>query len=200
MISLKDRTVKVAINIAIIISIFLVLHFFPGRYIFRMLDKEKKAVGEMQKKLSEIETLVRNNPNPKKKIEEIKAKMEDFKRKAVSEKELPRIIQQLTKKSSELDIEIISIKPIDKPPFKTRELPQGVSKAYIEVVLKAPYKVLSEYIKALGEMPIVFTIESLVFEKFEGMEREKPLGEETTETSRKILATLLISSYSVWKL
>jgi Tfp pilus assembly protein PilO len=190
MVSLKNKTIRVGINISIYLAILLSLHLFVGRPILKRLNKEKIQLQDVQNKLSQMQELVRNYPNPRKKMEELKEKMEEFRKKATSEKELPRIIQQLTKKSSELNIEIISIKPIEKVPFKEKPLPQGVSKSYLEVVLKTTYQTLGEYLKALEELPIIFTIESLSIERFE--------EEEVKEEKGKLIITLLISSYTVW--
>ncbi len=202
---IENRIVRVFIDICIYLFILILAHLFLGRPAIKKLNKEKEELGKLQKELEQMESLVKEVPNPKKKIEELHKKMKDFKSKSASDRELPKIIRELTKKSSELNIEIISIKPVSEVPFEEKELPQGVSKFYIEVVLKAPYKVLGEYLKALEELPILLTIETLSIEKPEV--EEFSTGERKTKRSKskqtpenKIIATLLISSYKVWKI
>ena len=197
---IENRIVRVLIDIGIYIFILILAHLFLGRPAIKKLNKEKKELGELQKELEQKEV-----PNPKKKIEELHKKMEEFKTKSASDRELPKIIRELTKKSSELNIEFISIKPVSEIPFEEKELPQGVSKFYIEVVLKAPYKILGEYLKALEELPVLLTIETLSIEKPEA--EESPVQEKSTKRSKskqspenKVIATLLISSYKVWKI
>lgn len=199
MIAVRDRTFRVIIHISVYVGIFLALHFFLGARVFNTLDTEQSNMADMQKKLSETEKLIRDNPNPKKKMEEIRAKMEEVEKKAVSENELPRIIQQLTKKSSELNIEIIAIKPIKEVPFQEKNLPQGVTKAYIEVVLRAPYNTIGEYLKALEEMPIIFTVEGVAVEKSDRAEEIRPGKTRREADSKSVITTLLISSYSILK-
>ncbi|MCP4652171.1 MAG: type 4a pilus biogenesis protein PilO [Candidatus Omnitrophica bacterium] len=197
MISTRDKTVKVGIKIAIGILIFIVLHIVARQIVFKPLDQARKRMEDAQDKLDVSEKLIREYPNPKKKSKEMIDKMEELKKKSVSGKELPRIIQQLTKKSSELSMEIISIRPLEEASFDERKLPQGVSKAYIEVVLKAPYKTLGDFLKALKELPIVFTIEGITIHKFEQMSN-RDLVKDGDELAGKLVATLLISSYTVW--
>ena len=199
MVNLKNKTVRSILIIATLLVFVMIMHFVVGRLIlFKKLREEKIKAEELQQKLKDSQNLVNKFPNPKSKIEEIKGQMEELKKKSVSEKELPRIIQQLTKKSSELKIEIISIKPIKKVPFKEINLPHGVSKAYIEVVLKTNYITLGEYFKSLQELPIIFTIESVALERSDYFEEEDFDPEQ--EVTGQVVTTLLISSYTIWQI
>lgn len=196
---IKNRTVEVIVRIAAYLTVLLLLHFFVARpLVFGKLDKAAAEYSEVQKELTGIEFLIKANPNPKKKLQEIENKMEDFKKKAVSEEELPRVIQQITKKSSELRIEIISIKPLKNVSFSEGSVPRGVSKAYLEVVLRAPYKVLGDYLKSLDELSIIFTIESL---SVTGPREPEALGQAVAAAERgEVTAVIILSSYTVWKL
>ncbi len=201
----KNRIVKVGIDIGIYLLILVVLHIFLGRPVIKLVNKEKEKLRDVQKKLQEMESLVRNIPDPKKKMEKLKKDIEKLKNKSASDKELPRVIRELTKKSSELNIEIISIRPISEIFFEEKELPRGVSKSYIEVVLKAPYKIIGKYLKALEELPIILTIETLSIEKPEELLESTEKKEITKEVKKKkeekkVIATLLISSYTVPKI
>lgn len=192
---IKNRTLEVIARIAAYLSVLLLLHFFVARpVVFGKLDKVAAEYSAIQKELTDIESLIKANPNPKKKLQEIEDKMEDFKKKAVSEEELPRVIQQITKKSSELRIEITSIKPLKNVSSGKGRVPKGVSKAYLEVVLKAPYKVLGDYLKSLSELPIIFTIESL---SVTGPREPKEPGQ---AERGEVTAVIILSSYTVWKL
>ncbi len=194
MISTK-KTIQVAIRISVYIFIVVGIYIAGEKFIIKPMNKEKKKLMEIQKKLSQMEKLIREVPDPKKGMEEIRERMKELRKKAVSEEELPRVIQQLTKKSSELKIEIISIKPIKELPFKEGHLPSGVSKAYVEVVLKAPYKKIGEYLKELGSLPVIVTIESLSIEKL-----EEEVTSKKKAVEKNLIATLIISSYTIWKI
>jgi Tfp pilus assembly protein PilO len=203
--SLKDRTVRVALNIFGVAIFFVAAHLVAGEIIFKPLAKAHQRLSEVQKRLEDTQKLVHDYPDARTRTKEILTRMDALKEKSVSSKELPRIIQQLTKKTSELKIDIISIKPIEKPDFAEAGLPQGVSKAYIEVVVRAPYKVIGNYFKALKEMPILFTIEGVTLERSSGPESER--DKENKKESAKdagyageVIASMLISSYTVWRL
>jgi len=197
MFGIKNKTIEVGIKITIGIAVLLLIHFFGGKRVFDLLKKERKRAISLQKELKDKKDKLKAHPNPRKEIEIIKQDMLKLKEKAVSEKELPRIIQQLTKKSSEMDIEIISIRPIRQVPFKEEDLPQGVSKAYIEVVLKVAYKTLGEYLKELKGLPTIFTIEGISMERYESLEED---DSRQAEEGGKLIVTLLISSYTVWQI
>jgi Tfp pilus assembly protein PilO len=201
MITIKNRTLKVLINIVIYSAVFSAMHFFGGMYIFRLADQERKIAEEIQAKLATAQKLVNENPNPKKSIEIIKAQMEELQERAASEKDLPKVIQQLTKKSSDLGVEILSIKPVKALPFKEIALPQGVSKAYIEMTIKSDYRSLGEYLKAMKELPTVFTIESISIEPFnEGAVEDVEAKKKKPSAAGNVIANMLISSYTVYKL
>lgn len=148
------------------------------------------------KELDEAQELIRTIPNPQKEIEKIRAGMEELEDRSVSKKELPRIIQQLINKSSQLQIEIISIRPREDIKTQDKDLPRGVSKAYIEMIIKCPYNVLGDYLKALTELQIIFTIESIRVEKIEEAEETYKAKPE----EKDLFATLILGTYTIWKI
>lgn len=201
MVGIQNRTIKALLNILIFFLVLVVMHYTIGRGILKQLEKEKANAAAAHAALAANSDLIKANPNPKKSMEEIQQAAEQLKAKAVSENELPKIIQQLTKKTSELGIDIISIKPTKNINFKDESLPQGVSKAYIEVVLKSSYYTIGDYLKVLRELPIIFTVESLSLEKAKDMLDETEGNKKKKEyDGGKVIANLLISSYTIWKL
>jgi len=197
--NVKSKTFKIIVDTSIYFFIILFLYFFVGKPISRMIEKEKRASQAVEKRLAEVQKLILENPNPKQKIQEIIDKRKEFEKRSNAENELPRIIQQLTQTSSELNIEIISIKKIEALPFKEILLPQGVSKAYLEIVVKAPYKTIGEYLEALTVLPIICTIEGISLKKFVDL-KGAVRGEKSTDSEGKIIATLIVSSYTVWRM
>ena len=203
-ISLKDRTVRVMLNILAVAVFFTAAHFAARAIIFRPLDRAHQRLSDAQRRLEDTQKLVHDYPDARTRTKEIITRMDALKEKSVSSKELPKIIQQLTKKTSELKIDIISIKPIDKPDFTEPGLPQGISKAYIEVVVRAPYKTIGNYLKALKELPILFTVEGVSLERSVRTEnekiRDKKTGAKDAAPEGEVVASMLISSYTVWRL
>ncbi len=158
----------------------------------------KEEFDSKQKVLEGNRNLIREIPNPRKAMDKIRKAMDELHKRAVSKKELPRIIQQLIKKSSELNIEIVSIKPIKNVKESGEKLPQGVSKAYIEMVIRCPYRTLGEYLKALNSLPIIFTIESIYIEKIQEI-GSGHLTKKRKKKAQNIFATLIISTYTIWQ-
>ena len=196
--SIKNKVVRVALIVGAFIVFIVVVHFTVGRWILvQNLAEYKERSEKIHDKLHDKQELLRKHPNPEKKIKEIEKKMEELKKKSVSEKKVPKVIGELTKKSSELKIEIISIRPLQQAPFAEPKLPRGVSKAYIEVVLKVPYKVLGEYLKALDEMPMVVTLEGITLERIEELEEDVVDEAVLEKNAGKVIATLLVSSYTI---
>jgi len=157
----------------------------------------KKEFNNKQKRLERDRELIRKIPNPQKEIDKIRKGMNELHKRAVSKRELPRIIQQLVKKSSELNIEIVSIKPIENIKETNTKLPQGVSKAYVEMVIKCPYQTLGTYLKDLNSLPIIFTIEGIFIKKIEEIG-----GSSSSDKKKKrqdIFATLILSTYTIWQ-
>lgn len=182
------------LQICIGVFFFMVLHIIGKKVAFDFFEREKDRTEKIQEELKESKRLVKENPKPQEQIEEIKLKMEELKQKVVSNKELPRIIQQLTKKSSELNIDIISVKPIKDAQVTEINLPEGISKAYIELVIKTNYRDLSNYIESLEDLPIVFTVETISIERFVNRE---DIAKKKIEETGKIQVIMLLSSYTV---
>ena len=188
----ENRILQIATYLGVYTFILASLFIAGNHFIILPLKKVEEELKNAQFELAKMEKMIREVPNPEKNIEEIQKKIEKLKEKAASRRELPRIIQQLTKKSSELGIEIISIRPLEETTMEGKNLPAGVSKAYVEVILKASYKKIGEYLKAIRELPIILTLESLSI--------TKPAEEEIGKGENTLIATLVISSYTVWKI
>jgi hypothetical protein len=158
--------------------------------------KAKKRLGDIQKDLKDIEALVKDNPDPKKKIEEIKNRLEQLDKKSVTEKDIAKGMKILTQKSAEMNIEIVAVKPIKEKElsFKDSNLPAGIAKTYMEVSCKAEYKDLTEYIKALKDMPVTFTIEGITIDR---LSENEELNKKKKEENGKVVAVMMISSYSL---
>lgn len=144
------------------------------------------------RKIKEYENLIRAYPNPEKEIENIEKRIQELKTKAASREQIPRIIQQLARKSSQLNVNIISIKPLENIKNSSEKLIEGVSKVYIEVVMLSPYRVVGDYLKALTELPIILTVESMSIEK-----KQEAFTETTPSKANELLVTLLLSAYMV---
>jgi|GEM_PF-2438961 len=202
MISFKDKTFKVGIKILAVVVFFISLHIFAGHIVFRPLAQAQKKYDDMQAKLSATEKLIKEYPNVRDRTKEIQTKIDALKEKSVSAKELPKIIQQLTKKSSEMKMDIISIKPLEKVDFPEPKLPQGISKTYIELVARTSFSTLGDYLKALKEMSITFTVESINITKNNNTVAAAPdiFKRKDAKPESEIMVMMLISSYTIWQL
>ncbi len=189
---ISKKTRDTVVLFFVLLGTLVLLQAFLGRPVLQQARKLKLECKAKEAKLRESEALIKSVPDPQRAIEEIESKVEEFKKKGISIKESLRIIQTLGQSVSGYNIEVISIKAGEDLKKVNESLPPGTTKVYMEMVLRAPYKVLGEYIKSLGELPMGFLVESLSLEK-KAMEKSRGKGEE-------LLATLLLSTYSVWGL
>ena len=187
----KSKTTQAIVRCLIYSSILILLYIFVGRTISRYSENLKSELLLQTKKIKEYEKLIRTYPNPEKEIETIEKKIQELKNKAASREQIPRIIQQLAHKTSELKINVISIKPLEDLKISKEKIIQGVSKVYIEVVMLSPYHVVGDYLKALTELPIVLTVENLSIEKQEAFSGSASLK------GNELLVTLLLSAYMI---
>ena len=198
---MKDKTLQSIITAGVEVIILISIVFFVGRPLAKYARRLQHKLNDKQQELAKERNLIQLIPNPQKEIEKIRKGMNELQKRAATKKELPKIIQQLINKSSELGIEIVSIKPRSDIKTGGEKLPQGVSKAYIEMIIKCPYYVLGEYLKALNKLPIMFTIESVYMEKIEniGSSSEGSSGRKKGKKKKQnIFVTLILSTYTIW--
>jgi Tfp pilus assembly protein PilO len=173
--------------------IFIALYFILGRNLLGRSESLKDKLTLQTKEINETKDLVKAIPNPEKEIASVEDKIKELRDKAVTKEQVPRIIQQLTRKSSDLNINIISIKPLTQAE-DTSGLAQAVNKVYIEVEMSCPYSAMGDYLKALTELPILFTVESINIQKKE----EEPGSRGTASTKgSEVIVNLLLSTYMV---
>ena len=196
MIVIKDQNVRSIITAVAELMIIVVIVLFVGGPLNKYSTKLKTDLDVKRQELNDARNLVRLIPNPRKEIDNIKESMNELHDKSVSREELPRIIQQLINKSSELEIEIISIKPREDLKTVNGNLPQGVGKAYIEMIVRCPYAVLGDYLKGLDDLAIIFTLEDVRVERVGDMDVGSRIREGGEDD---ILATLILSTYTIWK-
>ena len=187
---LKVKTTQITIICSVYGLILILLYIFLARPISLYSARLKSEMASQSQKIKEYEDLIRTYPNPEREIENIEKKIEELKNKLVSREQIPRIIQQLARKTNELNINTISIKPREdiKPP--AGKTAQAVKKVYIEIVMLSPYQVVGDYLKAITELPLILTVESLSIEK-----KEKTFVKSGISKTNKLLATLLLSAY-----
>jgi Tfp pilus assembly protein PilO len=184
------------------IAIFVLLYLTLGRQIFKYTQKVKSEFKGKQLKLQDSQDLIRSLPNPQKAIEEIEKKVLEFKEMGLTKKQLPRLIQLLGQAANERNTNVLSIKPREDIKANNENLPTGVAKIYMEIVVNGDYKSVVEYVKSLGELPVSFTLESLSLAKKEeipAVGESKSAGKNIVEHV-EIQAILLVSTYLVWEL
>ena len=133
------------------------LLYTPNR---RLMREERQELEPLQAKLGEYQAMVQREPNPDKAIATLQDRIRRFNERASRREEIPRIVQQLSQNIGPLGIEVVSITPRDDLKV-SGNLPEGVSKVFMEVKLRCPYKDLGEYIEKLNTLAALFTIEDL---------------------------------------
>jgi Tfp pilus assembly protein PilO len=204
----KNNPVKVPrllVFSAVSTLILIILYFTLGRLIFKYEERAKGELKNRQTKLQESQELIRSVPNPQKAIEEIEKKVEDFKDMGVSKKQLPRLMQVLGQAASLHKVTVISLKPREDIRVNGDNLPVGVNKIFMEMTVGASFKSLADFIKALGELPMAFNVESLTLEKTQdniSSAGSQSQGKDLRNAGEKnpLRANLLLSTYMVWEL
>ncbi|MEK6563614.1 MAG: type 4a pilus biogenesis protein PilO [Candidatus Omnitrophota bacterium] len=201
----QNKLFRVSITSFILLTSLILLYMLLGRPVFKYSNNLKAEFKSAQDKLSESEGLIRNFPNPQKEMGELEKKAQELRNMGASTKQLPRLIQSLAMPANNLNINVSSIRPRDDLKAENENLPAGVTKIYVEVVMSCSYQTLAEYIKAVNELPTNFIIERLTIEKKE--EEAEELDGETKKTPEKnqekpieLSANLLLSTYMIWEI
>ena len=201
----QNKLFRVSITSFILLTSLILLYMLLGRPVFKYSNNLKAEFKSAQDKLSESEGLIRNFPNPQKEMGELEKKAQELRNMGASTKQLPRLIQSLAMPANNLNINVSSIRPRDDLKAENENLPAGVTKIYVEVVMSCSYQTLAEYIKAVHELPTNFIIERLTIEKKE--EDAGELDAETKKTPEKnqekpieLSANLLLSTYMIWEI
>ena len=199
----QNKLLRVGIAFAICALILILLYLLPARYIFKYRNRLKVEFQSSQNKLQESQELIRNFANPQKAIEDIEKKAQELREMGATARQLPRIIQQLAAPASSLNINVISIRHREDLKIDEENLPAGVNKVNIELVMTCPNKVLAEYIKALSQLPVTFTIEHLSIEKKEEapeLSEANKSPDRSLEKRGELSANLIVSTYLIWEI
>ncbi|MDD5668981.1 MAG: type 4a pilus biogenesis protein PilO [Candidatus Omnitrophica bacterium] len=202
----NNKFFNVLIFCAVFSLFLLLLHLFLGRAVIKHANSVKKELFAKQQTLQDEEVLIKSLPNPQKAMEELEKKFQDFQDVGVSKKQIPKIIQSLGMLTDKYKINLISIKPREDLKSMRDNLPAGVSKIYIELEVKCPYKVFGEYIKTLVDLSPGFTVESISMEKPVASAAVpisktpgKPEGKQEVP-AQDIFIKFVVSTYTVWEI
>lgn len=193
--------IEVGIICFTFILILVSLHIFLGRAVIKYANERKEEFKSREAQLKESEELVKGLPNPQKAIEDIEKKVQEFNAMGVTKRQLPRIIQLLGQTSGEHNVNVVSIKPREDIKSDTENLPAGVMRVYIEMVISGSYQQIGNYLKVLTELPVNFSIETVLIERreavFDSAETKKASQD---AAAQELLCTLLLSTYMVWEI
>ncbi len=195
--TLRDIAVIFVVS-AVILAL---IQVFLGGALAKAANKLKIEFSEQQFKLQESEALIRALPDPKKAMEDIAKKAEEFKDAEINKKQVPRLVTLLGASISQYNMSVASIRPRDDIRSSSENLPPGVNKVYIEVVLNCSYQELGEYLANLGKLQVAFIVESITIDKKAGKDIaavvQDKLKEKDPGKPRDLVATLLLSTYMV---
>jgi Tfp pilus assembly protein PilO len=194
-----NKVSYVFIFTSVFIGVLLLIYFLVGRPVLKYSYSLKAEFEQKQSRLAETQDLVRSQPNPQKAIEEIKVKFQDFQDLVVGKKQIPRLMQSLGQAAGERSITVVSIRQREDIKSEDLELPAGINKIYLEIVLICNYQALAEYIKTVGDLPQAFNAEALTIEK--QSEALSPLeakiqAKKTNQASGLLKAVLVLSTIS----
>ena len=128
----------------------------------RKVVEYRRELDPLLTQITQYQQMVQREPNPDKAIEALQVRIRRFNERASRREEIPRIVQQLSQNATPLDIEVVGISPREDLNVKASgTLPEGVSKVFMEVRLRCPYKALGQYIEKLNSLAALFTVEDL---------------------------------------
>ena len=196
MISNKDKIIRIGIYGLLYVITILGIYFFIGRKINKVVAREKTILKKNKDKLEKQRALIISVPDYEKQLKEIKNKERAVNEKKFDKKELYFNSQLiLTQKSSELGINIRSIKSVQEMFLEDRDISEGISKAYIEIILKTQFITLGKFFESLKGLPVKVLVEKVRIEKVsyggEGFYNGRDNGD--------IIATIVFSSYAIMK-
>jgi Tfp pilus assembly protein PilO len=200
-----NRITEVLIFCGIFALILLLVHFTLGRRLTKMTNDLKTSFGVKQKDLRAAEELIRKYPDPQKAIDEIEKKAAEFKDIEINKRQLPRIIHLLGRSGNEHGLNVVSIRPREDIKTVNENLPTGVTKVYVEIVLNGTYKKLGDYLADFNKLPVAFFIEMIAVEKIsEATTAVSPPGkkgaEKIQERYANLSTVLIISTYMLWEM
>ncbi len=160
-------------NKAIIIVIVLIFTLL-GLYNVVYLPKAKtmallhRELESILKDIDKAEGRIKSIPDIKRESALLREKLILLERQVPDEGKIPYVIQELARKTQDLDINVISINPwsIKKGKLKGKKetVSSAIEKVYIEINIQCSYQVIARYIKALGNLPILLTVEDVTIQ------------------------------------
>ncbi len=197
-----DKKFETIVIGSVFLLALILLYAFPGQALFKQKSKLKREFINNQEKLKESESMIRAFPNPQKEIADIENKAQELRDMGASTRQLPRIIQLLAMPANQLNINVISIRPREDINIETENLPPGVTKVHIELIMNCSYQLYAEYAQAISKLPTSFVIERMSLEKKELTEdaRGEPIKtstDKTTDKSSELHITMLLSTYLI---
>lgn len=182
--------------------ILILCYIFFGQSVLKYADQAKSEFKATQNQLLESQKKVSGLPDPRKAIEEIEKKSQEFKEMGLSKKQLPRITQLLGQTATGRNINVISIRPRDDIKSGGDDLPSGVTKVYMEIVLSCNYQELADYVKSLSGLQVSFALESLTItrKQEDALSAEPKSPGKNTGQSAELQANLILSTYMALEL
>ena len=186
----KNKLLEVLAFAVFSVLVLALLYVLIGKGIITSAGKGEAAFKADQAKLQETQELVRSLPNPAKAAEEVRRQDADLKEMVFTKKQLPKLIQVLAKTAAGNGLGVVTIR--QREDLKDPDLPPGVAKIYVELVVYGEYRALAEFIEKVKDPPYPFSTESLTLTK-----RMKIPGE--GGNTGPLEADLVLSTVMIWE-
>ncbi|MFH1902892.1 MAG: type 4a pilus biogenesis protein PilO [Candidatus Omnitrophota bacterium] len=143
----------------------LVLIFFYAFFYRPQAKRMERFQGELKDvtgNLKEAEGKSALLPSARKRISQLEEEFVFLQKKVPEEEDLPSAVQSLVKEAKRLGIIIVALAPSEKKEGKSE-----LTSFSLKVELESSYQTLARYLKAIEELPRLFTVEDLMVEKSE---------------------------------
>jgi len=161
----KDKVSYLLMFCGIFLVMILLLYILIGRPVLRYANQVRRDFNLKQATLQEEQELIRSLPNPQSAVEGLKVKMQEIQDMGASKRQVPKVMQVLSQAAADKNITVVSLRPRDDIKTEDTSAALGVTKVYVELILKCGYQELAEFVKGLGSLPMSLNVESLLVEK-----------------------------------
>lgn len=180
------KTNKLIISSAMYIVVLILVYFFVGRLVFRYAEKIKSQFHAKTAELKESYDLIQSFPKQGIAIEDIEKKTLELKDRSATKGQISRVVREVTNKTRDSGVAIVSIRPREDIKSDYENLPVGVNKVFIELQVRATYERIEKYFEALSQMQIILTIESVSLEK-----------DEPAQVKGELSVNLIVSTFTI---
>jgi Tfp pilus assembly protein PilO len=163
--SVREQVAVATATLVVVVWIFFSFVYSPNK---QEIDTLRREIEAGQQNLTTMEATLTDVDRLEAEVLKEKQNLAVLKNKLSGEKRIIQILKQLSQETRRLNINLLSLSSEgDQGPRDSRKQPvtRGYQKQVITVTIECPYRVLSSYLKRLGELPFYVEVQDIVIER-----------------------------------